>query len=126
MYHHLDEHPNTSGAITPSQFEAQPQLLDEKGNRSITPDQLLTAYDTGSGFSHPKCSLPFDDGYRSAHTPALPLLEPYGFEATVFIYTDRIIQLPGYLSTDGLRNMLQSGPSGPLPSVTQNWPSHVP
>ncbi len=109
MYHHLDEHPNTSGAITPEQFEAQLQWLDQMGYRSINPDQLVDSIESGDTFSRPKVLMTFDDGYRSTLTHALPLLETYGFEATLFIYTERIQDTPGHLSADELLVMQSRG-----------------
>ena len=109
MYHHLDEHPDTSGAITPGQFEEQLQWLDKLGYRSIHPDQLLDAIANGVVFSQPKVLITFDDGYRSTLTDALPLLENYGFEATLFVYTDRIQNSSGFLSPHELLDMKHRG-----------------
>ncbi len=70
-------------------FERQMQYLHEQGYRSIDLDDVI-AWQEGSLELPPKCVvITFDDGDRSVQLAA-PILERYGFTATLFITTDKV------------------------------------
>ena len=62
-------------------------------------------------------SITFDDGWLSAYSNALPLLEEYGFEATYFVTRD-FIDTAGYKSTPQLNHLLREGHDISAHSVT--------
>jgi peptidoglycan/xylan/chitin deacetylase (PgdA/CDA1 family) len=72
-------------SITPSNLEAQIKDLKSKGYKSITIKDLLQ----GKGGAK-DIVLTFDDGYEDFYTNAFPILQKYGWTATVNIITGKI------------------------------------
>jgi peptidoglycan/xylan/chitin deacetylase (PgdA/CDA1 family) len=56
--------------------------------------------------------ITFDDGYRSAHELALPILKEFGFPATVFVTTGHFTT--GNMWNDNIIDALRFLPNGPL------------
>ncbi len=67
------------------QFERQMQYLHERGYRCLTLTDLLQASNQGATFLEKTFALTFDDGYEDFLTNAYPVLQRYGFTATVFL-----------------------------------------
>jgi peptidoglycan/xylan/chitin deacetylase (PgdA/CDA1 family) len=90
-YHHVQEHdptypydPEVADA-TPSQFRRQMETLA----RYCTPigvDELMRAIE-GEPLPKNPVMVTFDDGYRSCHDVALPILRAVGVRATFFVST---------------------------------------
>jgi len=85
-YHSLDD----SGAVLstpPYVFTVQMQILHERGIRVIPLSEVR--HILGSTARHePLVALTFDDGFRNVYEYGLPILQRYGFTATVFLVTD--------------------------------------
>jgi peptidoglycan/xylan/chitin deacetylase (PgdA/CDA1 family) len=89
MYHGVDKgttarHSYFETNVSPELFDHHMQFLRENGYRSITLGEAVAAV------HHPLNEnrfvvITFDDGYRNFYTDALPILNTYGFSATVFI-----------------------------------------
>ncbi len=93
-YHHVADHepgypfdPNTADA-TRAQFRRQMEMLARYGT-PIGVDELLRAVEGGPLPKNP-VMVTFDDGYRSCHDVALPILREVGVRATFFIATSFI------------------------------------
>jgi peptidoglycan/xylan/chitin deacetylase (PgdA/CDA1 family) len=90
MYHEIAEPGQTGSrlAVTPANFAAQLGYLREAGFTAITAAEL-SARLTGDDGPLPErpVVLTFDDGYADFHTRAMPLLDAYGFTATLFVTT---------------------------------------
>src|SRR5262245_46670162 len=85
-YHSLDD----SGAVLstpPRIFAAQMQSLHERGIRVIPLSEVGQAL-SGQAGPEPLLALTFDDGFRNVYEYGLPVLQRYGFAATVFLVTD--------------------------------------
>ena len=100
MYHHLDEAGNDSTAITPELFEAQMRALREAGYESVMPDDLLAYVRSGAALPDKPVVITFDDGYLSNYEYAWPILEKYGFRATVFVIGATVGCTEHYKDTD--------------------------
>lgn len=90
-YHHIAEHdpayafdPGVADA-TPAQFRRQMEMLCRYGT-PIGIDELCRALD-GAPLPKNPVMVTFDDGYRSCHDVALPILRAVGMRATFFIPT---------------------------------------
>jgi peptidoglycan/xylan/chitin deacetylase (PgdA/CDA1 family) len=90
-YHHIADHepsypfdPDTADA-TRAQFRRQIEMLARYGT-PIGVDDLLRAIEGGPLPKNP-VMVTFDDGYRSCHDVALPILRQVGVPATFFIST---------------------------------------
>ncbi len=90
MYHEIAQPPETTSrlAVAPDAWAAQLRYLHDEGYRTVTAAGLSAAL-AGSGDQLPDRAvvLTFDDGYEDFHRRALPLLDRYGFTATVFVTT---------------------------------------
>jgi peptidoglycan/xylan/chitin deacetylase (PgdA/CDA1 family) len=87
-------HPDTE--ITPQAFEAQMQELKNKGI-AVIPMQDLLAWRRGEKAIPSKSAvLTFDDGWKSQHEVAWPILKKFNYPVTLFIYTEGI--RPGHFS----------------------------
>jgi peptidoglycan/xylan/chitin deacetylase (PgdA/CDA1 family) len=90
MYHSVspyveDPHEVT---ITPHRFERHMQWLRNRGLRGVSMAELLSA--TADGRSRGLVGLTFDDGYEDFVTFAMPVLQQYGFTATIFVLAGRL------------------------------------
>ncbi len=90
-YHHIADHdpayafdPGVADA-TPAQFRRQMELLCRYGT-PIGIDELCRALE-GAPLPKNPVMVTFDDGYRSCHDTALPILRAVGMRATFFIPT---------------------------------------
>ena len=90
MYHSIapyDEDPYEV-TMTPKRFEKQMRWLRRRGLRGVSMGELLAAADRGR--ARGLVGLTFDDGYQDFITNALPVLQRYGFTATVFVLAGRL------------------------------------
>jgi peptidoglycan/xylan/chitin deacetylase (PgdA/CDA1 family) len=68
--------------VSSRRFESQMGFLKRRGLRGVSVRELLRA--TGTEDARGLVGLTFDDGYENFLYTALPILERYGFSATVF------------------------------------------
>jgi len=90
-YHHIADHspsypydPNVADA-TPAQFRRQMETVARYGT-PIGIDDLIRAL-AGGPLPRNPVMVTFDDGYRSCHDVALPILRAVGVRATFFVTT---------------------------------------
>ncbi len=76
--------------VTPAAFEEQLRYLRDHGFTGITLDDWSQHVVHGASIPKGAVMITFDDGYRDFKDHAWPLLERYGFSATVFLVADRI------------------------------------
>jgi peptidoglycan/xylan/chitin deacetylase (PgdA/CDA1 family) len=84
MYHAVEAVDDDSHAICvhPDRFEAQVAWLARHGWHGVSVRELLgTAHDKAARL----VGLTFDDGYRSFRSAAVPVLERFGFTASVYV-----------------------------------------
>lgn len=88
MYHEIADPTETRSrfAVSPTAFAAQLAYLRDAGFRTITAG-AMSAILAGhaDGLPDRAVVVTFDDGYADFYTRALPVLEQYGFTATVFV-----------------------------------------
>jgi peptidoglycan/xylan/chitin deacetylase (PgdA/CDA1 family) len=76
--------------ITPEAFEAQMQELKNK-NIAVIPMQDFLAWRRGEKAIPSKSAvITFDDGWKSQHEVAWPILKKFNYPVTLFIYTEGI------------------------------------
>lgn len=81
-YHLVDRRCDVGIAwMTPRRFEKQIAWLAEAGYRSLSLSEYLQYR---PALNEKRVVITFDDGYRSLHQYALPILARYRFRATVF------------------------------------------
>jgi peptidoglycan/xylan/chitin deacetylase (PgdA/CDA1 family) len=86
-YHSLDD----SGSVistSPDQFRRQMKNLRESNANVLSLREAAECLKEKRNFPPNSISITFDDGFRSVHDLAFPILKEYGFSATVFLVTD--------------------------------------
>ena len=92
MYHGIadeDEsrmHPYYRTTTSPAAFLAQMRCLHESGYQTVSPTQAIARLDAGENVAK-TVAITFDDGYRDFYINAAPVLNQFGFTATVFLPT---------------------------------------
>lgn len=95
-------------AVTPAAFEAQMEYLVRNGYRVIPLSSLVGFLERGEPVPRKSVVLTIDDGYRSTYEVAFPILRKYGFQATVFLYSD-FVGAPDALTWPQMKEMEASG-----------------
>ena len=95
-------------AVTPAAFEAQMEYLSRNGYHVISLAQLAGFLERGEPVPRKSVVLTIDDGYRSTYEVAFPILRKFGFQATVFLYSD-FVGAPDALTWPQMKEMESSG-----------------
>jgi peptidoglycan/xylan/chitin deacetylase (PgdA/CDA1 family) len=85
-YHSVDESGSVL-SISPRLFVEQMNVLHQLGIKVLPLSEVRNLVRSG-GPTEPVVVITFDDGFRSVYQDAFPVLERYGFPATVFLVTD--------------------------------------
>lgn len=94
MYHQVAEVPRKLDplglAVSPGQFEQQMGYLVRNGYSCLTLHEAVKYFRKVGRAPAKSFVLTFDDGYQDVHSNACPILEKYGFTATVFLVAGRM------------------------------------
>jgi len=110
LYHDISRDFRDDYTTPPPLFAAQMEWLYGNGFHSVSPRELSSLSGADRVFV-----LTFDDGYASFLDYAFPLLEEYGFRATINVlgrFAGEVIELSGKrpaLSWDEYRHLVRSG-----------------
>jgi peptidoglycan/xylan/chitin deacetylase (PgdA/CDA1 family) len=85
-YHSLDDSGSVI-SVSPRIFADQMRILHELGVR-VVPLSTIQDILGGAVASERVVAITFDDGFRSVYEHAFPVLQRYGFPATIFPVTD--------------------------------------
>jgi len=86
-YHSIDDSGSVI-SIAPALFRQQMAYLAEYGWQTLTLSEAVRHLASGRPTPPDAVVLTFDDGFENVYTEAFPVLERYGFRATVFLITD--------------------------------------
>ncbi len=105
MYHAIDwvtdeDDPHLT-CISPKQFEAQMLYLKRRNLRGVSMRELLSAMRERK--ARRLVGLTFDDGYENFLQTALPVLERFGFSATVFVLAAMFGKKNSWISTPQMK-----------------------
>ncbi|MEW6083103.1 MAG: polysaccharide deacetylase family protein [Chloroflexota bacterium] len=84
MYHGVDVQPSVV-TIPPERFRWQMEWLYNHGYSCLPLSEISRCLRVGEDFPTRCVMLTFDDGYQSLYTEVFPVLQSYGFTATVFL-----------------------------------------
>lgn len=93
MYHSIaDEneaevHPYFRVAVPPALFASQMQYLRDQGYSTCSLADIFTPTTATTDIPGKKVVITFDDGYANFYTEAFPVLQRFGFTATMFLPT---------------------------------------
>ena len=114
MYHYIRPDPGSDDpvgqglSVSPELFAEHLAFLADGGYTPITMSDLADIWDGREQLPPNPIVLTFDDGYRDFYTNAWPLLQQYGFPATVYLITS-VIDQPDYLTREMILEMDASG-----------------
>lgn len=108
-YHQINDRDENSLTIHTDQFEAEMAYLAENGYHTITPAELLEAWDGGKPLPEKPVILTFDDGYADNYKNAYPILQKYNLKGTIFVVSDYLGTYPNYLTWAMAQEMQDSG-----------------
>jgi peptidoglycan/xylan/chitin deacetylase (PgdA/CDA1 family) len=117
MYHaiaRVPEDPNRI-CVSPGRFEAQMRYLKRRGLRGVSVKTLMRP--AGSGRAERFVGITFDDAYENFLHAAVPILQKYGFSATVFAVGGMLGEVNAWderprmrlLGVEGLREAARRG-----------------
>lgn len=119
VYHHLiEEGEVNSSTVTTEAFTEQMRTLYENGWESVSFAQLQSYVERGQELPEKCFVLTFDDGYESNYLLAYPILEEFGFCATIFpigvsmgkdTYKDTGVAMIPHFSMEQGADMVSSG-----------------
>lgn len=92
----------------PVRFAEQLAALAGAGYATVTPDQLVSSLEYGTGLPPRPVMLSFDDGSQSQYANALPVLRRHRFVATFFVMTV-VLDKPTWLSRAQVRELQSYG-----------------
>jgi peptidoglycan/xylan/chitin deacetylase (PgdA/CDA1 family) len=134
-YHHIAEHdpsypydPNVADA-TPVQFRRQMETIARYGT-PVGIDDLVRAI-AGGPLPRNPVMVTFDDGYRSCHDVALPILRAVGVRATFFVATSFVSERRLYwwervaVLLNNFRHGRQGQPGRPGPGTAPARPRAI-
>lgn len=95
VYHSIDE---LGTAISTSRevFAAQMARLAKGGWKSMTLEEAAGRVSQGQTIPPKSVAISFDDGMVSVRDTADPILQEYGFRATLFVITGQVGKKPGW------------------------------
>ncbi len=114
FYHHIqplaEAKAQGHGSLTVDSgiFDSQMAYLVSRGYHTISADQLVAALAGHSGVPAKSIVVSIDDGYDDIHKYAYPIIQKYGIVTSLAIPTG-LMNNPGYMSWDQLREMTGSG-----------------
>ena len=120
LYHHLDPDKEESATVLhPDTFRRHMQLLYDNGYHPVTFQELIGFVERGEPLPERPVVITFDDGYQSNYDYAFPVLQEYGFPATIFLigssigherfYKDTQHTLTPHFGQEEIDEMLASG-----------------
>ena len=87
VYHNIGNG-NGSFYVSPENFARQMEYIKKHGYEVIALGELIRQINSKNSIKKNKVVITFDDGYRDNFKYAYPVLERYGFPATIFLITD--------------------------------------
>lgn len=93
MYHSIAEkddvkmHPYYQTTTSPAAFGAQMEYLHNSGYQTCSPTEAIDLVQSDIGNAVKRVVITFDDGFSNFYLHAFPVLNRFGFSATVFLPT---------------------------------------
>jgi peptidoglycan/xylan/chitin deacetylase (PgdA/CDA1 family) len=85
LYYHRIEDEDHRSCVRPEQFRQQLTYLATHGYHVIALEELGRALLSGETLPRQSVVLSFDDGFADNYTRAFPLLQQFGYTATIFL-----------------------------------------
>ncbi|MBI4589384.1 MAG: polysaccharide deacetylase family protein [Candidatus Rokubacteria bacterium] len=89
MYHSIDESGSVI-SVSPATFRHHMASLARDGFRVLALSTVAEHLRRGEAFPERSIAVTFDDGFVNTYTTGFPVLQKYGFSATVFLVTGHV------------------------------------
>ncbi len=110
LYHHVQDAETATAnnqkslTVFTDVFQSHLQYLKDKGYQPVSIEILINFFTNGTLPPPKSVLLTFDDAYADFGTVAFPILQAFGFPATVFVSTG-LVDNPGYLDWSQISSM---------------------
>ena len=108
-YHQINDRDENALTVHTDQFDSQMKYLADNGYHTITPDEMVSAWESGTPLPEKPVIITFDDGYADNYRCAYPILQKYNLKGTIFLVSDFISTYPNYLTWAQILEMQESG-----------------
>jgi len=108
-YHQINDRDENALTVHTDQFEAQMKYLADNGYHTITPEDMVDAWENGKELPDKPVIITFDDGYADNYRNAYPILKKYNLQGTIFLISDYVSTYPNYLTWTQAEEMQESG-----------------
>lgn len=110
QYHHVAEDTPGITSVTPAQFAAHLDYLQEKQYQVLALREVVDAIVARKPLPEGCVAITFDDAYRSIHDTAWPMLRARGMPFTVFVSSANVDRgHKAFMSWDQMRAMAADG-----------------
>lgn len=110
LYHHVAEDTPRITSVTPAEFEAHLDYLDDNGFHVWSLKRAVAALEGGESIPDRTVAITFDDAYTDIRTNAAPMLEDRDWPYTVFVATQAVDEgQGGIMGWDELRELEDRG-----------------
>ena len=109
QYHHVDVGTPSITSISPADFAAHLQYLDDNKFNILPLNEISKALQDGKELPDKVIAITFDDAYVSIYTEAYPLLRSKNIPFTIFVATDLVGSSRRYLNWQQLNEMSEHG-----------------
>ena len=108
-YHQINDRDENALTVHTDQFEAQMKYLADNGYHTITPEDMVDAWENGTELPDKPVIITFDDGYADNYRNAYPILKKYNLKGTIFLISDYVGTYHNYLTWTQAEEMQESG-----------------
>ena len=108
-YHQINDRDKNALTVTTKEFDAQMKLLSQEGYTTITPEEMIAAWNGEGKLPDKPVIITLDDGYADNYENAYPILKKYHLRATIFLISDFMDRFPNYLTWSEVAEMQESG-----------------
>lgn len=121
LYHHIQTkdaavaNKQTNLTVYTDIFKTQMQYLKDRGYNTVSVNDVINFFDSGTPVPSKSVILTFDDGYEDFNTDAFPILQSLGFKSVMFTITG-LVNNPDYLTWDQINSM-----NGPVLFASHTW-----
>ena len=108
-YQRVNDVDKNALTLTVEQFDAQMKYLFDEGYTTITPEELLNAWESNAELPKNPVVITFDGGHADNYKNVFPILQKYNLKATMFVITDNVNLYPNYMTWQQAQEMQASG-----------------
>ncbi len=109
LYHHVNDQESNLYTVTTTDFRNQMKVLAERGYTTIPISLLVRALRDGAPLPPKPLVITFDDGNRDVYTRAYPILQEFGFTASVYLVVNYLERGESILSHEQIDELLAAG-----------------